>query len=167
MPPTEPEYLGTQRHANDSETPTLRVLACVKCGDRHTVDVTDILAAAVPPTDATAALRTALEQLQKDVADLRIDDRSSGHMLSGFYRCRVLALGLIERALASQADDPSDTAYRLALVQIEHDGEVINRLTRALRVATHKPHDKSGPSDPDSGFPTCSECSAILTADKP
>ena len=56
-----------------------------------------------------------------------------------------------------------DEAYRLALVQIEHDGNVINRLRQALRVATHSPHDTAGTPDPDSGFPTCSDCGAILT----
>jgi hypothetical protein len=38
-PRTEREYLGTQRHANDPETQNRRVMVCVKCGDRHTVDV--------------------------------------------------------------------------------------------------------------------------------
>jgi hypothetical protein len=33
----------TSRHPNDPETSTLRVLACVKCGDRHTVDVGPLL----------------------------------------------------------------------------------------------------------------------------
>lgn len=33
----------TSRHANDPETPLLRVLACTKCGDRHTVDIGPIL----------------------------------------------------------------------------------------------------------------------------
>jgi hypothetical protein len=61
----------------------------------------------------------------------------------------------------------SKSAYDLALVQIEHDGEVINRLTQALRVANHKPHDRDGEPDPESGFPTCSECGAILTAATP
>ncbi len=53
-------------------------------------------------------------------------------------------------------------AFRMALTQIEHDAETINRLTRALRVAHHKPHDQLG--KPDNGFPVCSVCGAIQTS---
>jgi hypothetical protein len=56
-----------------------------------------------------------------------------------------------------------DSAYRMALAQIEHDGEVIKRLTQALRVASHKPHDQDG--EPNEGFPTCSVCGAIQTGE--
>lgn len=42
--------------------------------------------------------------------------------------------------------------------------ETIDRLTTALRVATHEPHDQSGP--PAEGFPTCSGCGAILTGER-
>jgi hypothetical protein len=39
--------------------------------------------------------------------------------------------------------------------------ERIERLTTALRVASHEPHDRDG--EPVEGFPTCSVCGAILT----
>jgi hypothetical protein len=57
--------------------------------------------------------------------------------------------------------DVLETAYRFALKQIEADGETINRLTTALRVATHSPHDQTG--EPNEGFPVCSVCGAIQT----
>ena len=39
---------------------------------------------------------------------------------------------------------------------------VIDRLQRALRVASHSPHDRDGAPDDASGFSTCSSCGAIL-----
>lgn len=42
--PTPREYLGGRRHSNEAASGTLRVLACVKCGERHTVDVAAALA---------------------------------------------------------------------------------------------------------------------------
>ena len=44
------------------------------------------------------------------------------------------------------------------------DPRTIERLTRALGVANHSPHDRDGEPNPESGFPTCSGCGAILTA---
>lgn len=63
------------------------------------------------------------------------------------------------------ATDETAGAFRLALIQIEHDGEVIKRLTKALAVATHSPHDQDG--EPNEGFPVCSVCGAIQTATIP
>lgn len=40
-------------------------------------------------------------------------------------------------------------------------GKVIERLTTALRVSDHKPHDQDG--EPVEGFPACSICGAIQT----
>ena len=37
------------------------------------------------------------------------------------------------------------------------------RLATARRVSAHTPHDRNGPPDKASEFPTCSECGAILT----
>lgn len=54
-----------------------------------------------------------------------------------------------------------ESAYRIALRQIEADGERINRLEAALRVAHHTPHDQLG--KPNEGFPRCSVCGAIQT----
>lgn len=72
------------------------------------------------------------------------------------------AVGRAALATPAPTEDATlDSAYRMALGQIEHDGEVINRLKQALRVATHSPHDQS--CEPNEGFPTCSECGAIQT----
>ena len=43
--------------------------------------------------------------------------------------------------------------------------ETIERLTRALRVASHSPHDQAG--EPVEGFPVCSICGAIQTDPSP
>ena len=77
------EYLGGRRHANDPDTKTLRVLACVKCGERHTVDVTEIAIEA----ETSAGLREALDpeamrlELGRLAEDLTvvIDDAESQH----------------------------------------------------------------------------------------
>lgn len=42
------------------------------------------------------------------------------------------------------------------------DEQTIARLRQALAVATHRPHDRNGPPDPPSGWPTCSGCGAII-----
>ena len=79
---------------------------------------------------------------------------------------RVEALGGYEFAAPDPAPpwmDLLQSAYSMALIQIEADGRTIERLKRALTVAHHRPHDNLGPADPDSGFPTCSGCEAILT----
>jgi hypothetical protein len=90
-------------------------------------------------------------------------------------RERIAALihELYERGYSLQpmraAPDPAppldvlQSAYSMALIQIEADGRTIERLKRALTVAHHRPHDNLGPPDPDYGFPTCSGCEAILT----
>jgi hypothetical protein len=54
-------------------------------------------------------------------------------------------------------------AFDMMLVQRQHDAEVIERLTRALRVSAHSPHDQDG--EPIVGFPVCSVCGAIQTTE--
>ena len=49
----------------------------------------------------------------------------------------------------------------LIAVVASKDRATIERLTRALRVNTHSPHDQAG--DPIEGFPVCSVCGAIQT----
>lgn len=43
--------------------------------------------------------------------------------------------------------------------------EAVERLTRALRVAYHSPHDQAG--EPSEGFPVCSACGAIQVDPEP
>jgi hypothetical protein len=75
----------------------------------------------------------------------------------------------IERLRRSWEAAPGGTTsikYGLQLIaHIDALAAANERLTRALRVATHSPHDQKG--EPNEGFPTCSECGAIQTGGSP
>lgn len=88
------ENLGVRRHANDPETPVLRVMACVKCGDRHTVDISEVLA-------KSNALRQALErELNSPWTSIRT----------------TAARALFDKAKASSTQEVTITAQELAVL---------------------------------------------------
>jgi hypothetical protein len=133
------------------------------------------LAQAAPPPDDEEKLAVALHEADvsgvdqygswvafaRDIIRVRaaLAQAAPPHEEAAYWR------DLYETCLATTTR--LEGAFRLALIQIEHDGEVKNRLTQALRVATHTPHDQDGTPDPDSGFPVCSVCGAIQTEAAP
>ena len=142
------EYLGGRRHANDPDTKTLRVLACVKCGEQHTVDVTEIAIEA----EASEGLREALEPFMRE-------HRICGPKYDGCYshwpwsHCRADGIRW-----------PCDVEeIRAALAAPDTPPLPVERLARALHALSTESHQ----SAIASGFPdyACErEAAAILAA---
>jgi hypothetical protein len=94
---------------------------------------------------------------------------SSGAEWHGDHRCTGCAMTLRNRLREYGYDalieaEAAQPAPGLDVERTSDDrDETIERLTTALKVATHAPHDRNGPMDEASGFPTCAGCGGIIT----
>lgn len=156
------------------KTGTVRAIVAQQAGSIVTLEGTmrfgagDYIVSDDPPTHAWPVRKDIFERTYRQIANAVGLPLSGAVDLTGERDAMVWA-NEFERIFGGMPTPDRDTMLGWFANAIEAgvlagqkgSDERVERLKRALTVASHSPHDQKG--EPIEGFPVCSECGAIQT----